>query len=333
MRSAIDAFLRTRKGMLMSIPVIDADTVRSALGMSACIDLMRDTQAALSRGDIELPLRSILPVGEGAGFFGVMPGEVGPAGLFGAKLVSLYPQNPARGIAAIQGYILLFDNSDGTPKALVEAASVTAIRTAAASGAATRVLAREDAHTLALLGYGVQAESHLEAMSVVRDIREVRVWGPSVGKARAFALRHARDGIGLRAVETPGDAVRGADIVCAVSNASDPLIRSSDVSPGTHLNMVGAHTAKDREVDGETVGRSRVYTEVTAFALAEAGDLLLAIEEGHFTEGRILGEIGALFEGLIEGRTNDDEITLYENLGNTAQDVAAAGYVAEQVAV
>ena len=315
----------------MSIPVIDADTVRSRLSMSACIDLMEDTQAAISRGDIHLPLRSILPVGEGKGFFGVMPGEVGTATLFGAKLVSLYPGNPAKGLAAIQGYILLFDNSDGMPKALVEAASITAMRTAAASGAATRVLAREDAHSLALLGYGVQAESHLEAMGVVRDIREVRVWGPSIDRARAFAARHARDGLKLEAVETPGDAVRGADIVCAVSNASDPLIRSSDVSPGAHLNMVGAHTAKDREVDGETVGRSRVYTEVTAFALAEAGDLLLAIEEGNFSEGRILGEIGALYEGSIEGRTGDDDITLYENLGNTAQDVAAAGYVAEKI--
>ena len=315
----------------MSIPVIDADSVRSRLSMSACIDLMEDTQAAISRGDIHLPLRSILPVGEGKGFFGVMPGEVGTATLFGAKLVSLYPGNPAKGLAAIQGYILLFDNSDGTPKALVEAASITAMRTAAASGAATRALARENAHSLALLGYGVQAESHIEAMGVVRDIREVRVWGPSIDKARTFAARHARTGLKLEAVETPGEAVRGADIVCAVSNASDPLILNSDVSPGAHLNMVGAHTAKDREVDGETVGRSRVYTEVTAFALAEAGDLLLAIEEGNFSEGQILGEIGALYEGSIEGRTGDDEITLYENLGNTAQDVAAAGYVADKV--
>lgn len=316
---------------MMSIPVIDADTVRSRLKMSACIDLMEDTQAAISREDIHLPLRSILPVGEGTGFFGVMPGEVGKAGLFGAKLVSVYPRNPAKGIAAIQGYILLFDNSDGTPRALVEAASITAIRTAAASGAATRALARKDACSLALLGYGVQARSHLEAMRVVRDVREVRVWGPSIDKARAFAARHARDGLKLEAVAMPADAVQGADIVCAVSNASDPLIRYSDVSPGAHLNMVGAHTAKDREVDGETVGRSRVYTEVTAFALAEAGDLLLAIEEGYFSEERILGEIGALFEGSIDGRTGDDEITLYENLGNTAQDVAAAGYVADKI--
>lgn len=316
----------------MSIPIIDADTVRSTLSMSTCIDLMQETQASISRGDIHLPLRSILPVGEGAGFFGVMAGEVGRVGLFGAKLVSLYPGNPAQGLAAIQGYILLFDHVDGAPKALVEAASITAIRTAAASGAATRALARKDARSLALLGYGVQAESHLQAMGVVRDIREVRVWGPSIDRARAFAARHAREGLALQAVESPGDAVRGADIVCAVSNASDPLIRSRDVSPGAHLNMVGAHTAKHREVDGETVGRSRVYTEVTAFALAEAGDLLLAIEEGEFSQREILGEIGALFEGLIDGRTGNDDITLYENLGNTAQDVSAAGYVADKVA-
>ena len=169
-------------------------------------------------------------------------------------------------------------------------------------------------------------------MSAVRDIREVRVWGPSIDKARAFATRHMRHGLRIEAVGTPGDAVRGADIVCAVSSASDPLIRSRDVSPGAHLNMVGAHTPKDREVDGETVGRSRVYTEVTAFALAEAGDLLLAIEEGHFSQDRILGEIGEVFDGTLEGRSGEVDITLYENLGNTAQDLVAAGYVAEKMA-
>ncbi|MCY4199071.1 MAG: ornithine cyclodeaminase family protein [Gammaproteobacteria bacterium] len=309
----------------MAISVIDAATVKHTLTMPACIDLMEKIQTAISLGEIDLPLRSIQPVGQGAGFFGVMPGEVGSSALFGAKLFSHYPGNPSKGIAAIQGYVMLFDGASGTPKALVDAASITAIRTAAASGAATRRLARENASVLALLGYGVQAESHLEAMCSVRDICEVRVWGPSFDKAHAFAARYEA-GL-VRPVRTAADAVRGAHIVCAVSNASEPLIVVRDVSAGMHLNMVGAHTPHDREVDGETVGKARVYTEITKFALAEAGDLIRAIEEGAFSEERIVGEIGEVFAGTAPGRTSEDEVTLYENLGNAAQDLAAAGFV------
>ena len=313
----------------MSISVLDADSVRRHLSMSVCIDLVQETQIAISRGEIEIPLRSTLPVDEGRATFLVMPGEVGESGTFGAKLLSIYPDNPAQGLAAIQGYVLLFDAADGTPSALVDAASITAIRTAAASAAATRALARLDASRLALLGYGVQAESHLEAMCAVRHIREVRVWGPNIEKARAFAARHERPELIIEAVEIAGEAVRGADLVCAVSNARDPLIVANDVSPGTHLNLVGAHKPNGREADAETLARSRVYTEVTKFALAEAGDLILAIEEGVLSASEIRGEIGEVFAGTLAGRTSEGEITLYKSLGNTAQDLASAAYVVE----
>ena len=314
----------------MPIRVIEAESVRRVLTMSDCIDLMEATQAAISRSENGLPLRSILPVGEGPGFFGVMPCVAGESGRFGAKLISLYAGNAAKGQAAIQGYVIVFDNVSGAPQALVEAASITAIRTAAASAAASRRLAREDASVLALLGYGVQAESHLEAMRCVRDIREVRVWGPSLQKARAFAARHDHDGPEVAPVKSASDAVRGAHIVCAVSNASDPVVRSQDVSPGAHLNMVGAHRPHDREVDTATVERARVYTEITRFALAEAGDLILAMREGSFSQHDIVGEIGQVFAGAVPGRTRDDEITLYENLGNAAQDLATAAFVADR---
>ena len=311
----------------MSISVLDADSVRRLLSMSVCIDLMQETQIAISQGEIKIPLRATLPVHEGKASFLVMPGEVGEPGIFGAKLLSIYPDNPAQGLAAIQGYVMLFDAADGSPKALVDAASLTAIRTAAASAAATRALAKLDASRLGLLGYGVQAESHLEAMCAVRHIREVRVWGPNIERARAFAARHQRPEPIIEAVETASEAVRDADVVCAVSNARDPLIVAHDVSPGAHLNLVGAHKPNGREADAETLSRSRVYTEVTEFALAEAGDLILAIEEGVFRTSAILGEIGEVFAGTLAGRTRKDEITLYKSLGNTAQDLAAAAYV------
>ena len=183
----------------MNIPLIDKETVVRILEMPACIDLMATTQAAISRGEIELALRSSLPIAEVAGRFLVMPGVLPQAGVFGAKLATLYPENPARGLPTVQGHIALFDEGAGVPLAVVEAGSVTAIRTAAASGAATRMLARRDASTLAILGCGVQAQTHLEAMLAVRPVRQVRVWGRDFDKAGAFAARQS-DRVGVPVV-------------------------------------------------------------------------------------------------------------------------------------
>ena len=311
---------------MTNIPYFDADAVRRLLPMDACIELMAETQAAISRGEITLPLRAFLPVAEGRGGMGVMPGEIDSA--FGAKLIALYPGNPAEGRPAIQGVIVVFDPATGTPAAVVDGASVTATRTAAASAAATRALAREDACVLALLGYGVQAETHLEAMRCVRPIREVRVWGPSLNKAQRFAERHSTPARPVTAVNSSQKAVDGADLVCAVSASSEPIIEGRWLSSDCHLNLVGAHSPTTREADGETMARSRVFTEITKFAMAESGDILIAIKEGHIAETDLCGEIGDVIEGRIEGRRTDSEITLYVSLGNTAQDLAAANLIA-----
>ena len=308
-------------------PFFDADTVRRVLRMDACIDLMADTQAAISRGEISLPLRSFLPVAEGRGDLGMMPGEIHSA--FGAKLIALFPGNPAEGRRAIQGVIVVFNRDTGTPSAIVDGASVTAIRTAAASGAATRALAREDAGILALLGYGVQADTHLEAMCCVRPVREVRVWGPSLEKAQHFAERHSIAGRPVTAMNASRDAVAGADLVCSVSAAYEPIIKGRWLSPGCHLNLVGAHSPKTREADGKTLGRARVFTEITQFAMAESGEILMAIQEGHIAADDLCGEIGEVIDDRTEGRRSDDEITLYVSLGNTAQDLAAAHFIVE----
>ena len=312
----------------MNAPFLDSKTVFRNLDMPACIDLMAATQAAISRGDIELPLRSMLPIADGAGHFGVMPGEIRANGVFGAKLVTLFPENPARGIPNVQGYILLFNRTDGSPLALVEASSVTALRTAAASGAATRLLAREDASVLAVLGCGVLAATHLEAMLAVRPVRDVRIWGRNLDKATAFAERHAdQGGAQLRAVADAAEAVADADLVCTVTGSYTPILEGGWLSPGAHVNLVGAHSPSTREADSVVLERGRVYTEITEFALAEAGDLLLAIEAGRFARSDIVGEIGQAIDGGIPGRTSNNEITVYKSLGNIAQDLAAAHFV------
>ena len=209
----------------------------------------------------------------------------------------------------------------------MDAASLTAIRTAAASGAATRVLARADAENLALLGYGVQAASHLEAMRAVRPIRNVRVWGPSPEKAAAFAERHSDEHLLVQAAPSAEAAITAADIICAVTASETPVIEGRWLSEGCHVNLVGAHTATTREADSDTLARARVFTEITEFALAEAGDLLLAVEEGALTLAAVAGEIGSVFAGNLSGREHDDQITLYKNLGNVAQDLVAAYHV------
>jgi ornithine cyclodeaminase len=313
-----------------SIPVFDADQVQALLPMSACIDLLTELHGSISSDELQLPLRTGVPLPfepEGTNSLLVMPGALPEPAIFGAKLLSLYPANGNSELPVIQGHVLLFDGLNGRPLALVDAASLTAIRTAAASAAATRALARPDASSLALLGYGVQAASHLEAMRCVRPITQVRVWGPNPEKAQAFAAAQDDGNLSVQAASSAESAIDGADLICAVSAATTPIIAGHRLAPGCHLNLVGAHTATSREADGETLARARVFTEITEFALAEAGDLLLAMEEGKITQAQVAGEIGAVFNGDLAGREHDDQITLYKNLGNVAQDLAAAHHV------
>lgn len=318
--------------MSAALPVFAADQVRLRLPMATCIDLLTDLHAAISRGEVELPLRTGVPLPfepAGSNALLVMPGALTNPAVFGAKLLSIYPGNgqAVPPSPVIQGHVLLFDGAGGAPLALVDAASLTAIRTAAASGAATRVLARADAENLALLGYGVQAASHLEAMRAVRPIRNVRVWGPSPEKAAAFAERHSDEHLLVQAAPSAEAAITAADIICAVTASATPVIEGRWLSEGCHINLVGAHTATTREADGDTLARARVFTEITEFALAEAGDLLLAVEEGALTLAAVAGEIGSVFAGNLSGREHDDQITLYKNLGNVAQDLVAAYHV------
>jgi len=198
---------------------------------------------------------------------------------------------------------------------------------------ATRALAREDAATLALLGYGVQAEYHLRAMQAVRPLRRVLVWGRSKEKAQAFVEQNAaRAGIEIHAAPDARTAVEKADIVCTVSSSPSPILEGKWLRPGTHLNLVGAFTPATREVDSETIHRARLFVEIREFALREAGELLIPIEQGELTADHIVGEIADVLTGSIPGRTKPSEITAYKSLGNTAQDLATATYAYERAA-
>lgn len=304
-----------------------ADVVR-LLEMPACIDVMAGALRATSRGDAVLPLRSMVWQPDRSGMIGLMPGYLAEPASFGLKVVSIFPGNHAAGYDSHQGVVMLFDLAHGTPLAILDASSITAIRTAAVSGVATRALARDDAGDLAILGAGVQAASHLAAMRAVRPLRRVRVWSRDAARAWAFAASHS-DAIGLaiEAVATPRAAVEGADLVCTTTAAREPIVEGAWLSPGAHVNAVGACVAAARELDTAAVAGARLIVDRRESALAEAGDFLIPRAEGAIGDDHIAGELGDVLLGRVPGRRAPDERTLFKSLGIAIEDLAAAHYV------
>ena len=303
----------------VSLLIINRQTVRDLLPMAACVDLMDEAMSALSRGDTSQLLRQILPLGGGAAF-GVMPGA-SPEG-FGAKLISVYPGNFAKGLQSHQGFVALFDPASGAPVAILHAGEITAIRTAAASAAATRALARPDATRLAILGYGEQAETHLHAMACVRPLSAVAVWGRSPDRAAAFAERMSGHlGIAVESAPSVEAAVSDADIVCAVSASPEPILEGRWIAPGAHVNLVGSSTAATREADDALVVRGRLFADDRQGVLAQGGEVIHAMAAGLIDESHVLAEIGEVIAGTRPGRLTDQDVTVYKSLGAVTQDL------------
>ena len=311
--------------------VLTHDDVAALLPMPEAIEVVARAMKGVSDRSAELPLRSVVPVG-GDNRMGVMPGAIADPACFGVKLVSLFPDNPARGLSSHRGAIVLFEAETGGAVAMMDASLLTAIRTAAASAVATRALARAEAANLALIGYGEQAEHHLHAMMAVRPITRVAVAGRSAEKAAEFAERAAADypdaaftsGTDLRA------AVEGADIVCTVTAAQTPIVSGDWVQPGAHVNVVGSSIPSMREVDDRMVERGAIWVDYLPSTLAQAGEIVEMIAAGRFSEDDIKGEIGALLSGDIPGRSDAGQITVYRSLGVAAQDLAAAHHVLDR---
>jgi ornithine cyclodeaminase len=286
--------------------------------------LVRQAMIALSRGETRQLLRSIIPLGEGR-MFGIMPGALGERAFFGAKVLSVFPENFAKGMQSHQGVIVLFEGEGGVPVAIIHAGEVTAIRTAAASAIATDALARDDATRLALIGYGEQALTHARAISKVRPLSGVTVWGRAPERAQAFADK-LRDELGLpvNACATAEAALAYADIVCTVSAAKEPVVLSRWVKPGTHLNVVGSSYAGPVEIDNALVARARFIADYREGVLAQGAEFLRAKQAGLVGDDHVVGEIGQVLGGTLEGRQSADQITIYKSLGHVVQDLAAA---------
>jgi ornithine cyclodeaminase len=312
----------------MEITVLNQDEVRELLPMSECIEVMEAALASLARGDVLLPMRQITWLPDGSSALATMPAYAGHLGAVGVKVITVFPGNEGTELDAHQGAVLLFEAERGRPLLLCDATEVTAIRTAAVSGVATKHLSREDAGAVAILGSGTQARSHLEAMLAVRDVRSVRVWSRNEGHARAFAdwASEAR-GVRIEAAPTAEDALREADLVCTTTSAREPVLLGEWLRPGTHVNAVGFSGRSGRELDTDAVARARLYVDRRESAVNEKGDVVIPLEEGAIGEDHIVGELGEVLEGRAPGRSSPEEITLFESAGLAIEDLAAAHYL------
>ncbi|MBL8770448.1 MAG: ornithine cyclodeaminase family protein [Phenylobacterium sp.] len=304
--------------------IIDRDEVARKLTYELCIPLVREAMIAFSKGVTRQHLRSILPLGP-KGVFGIMPGALGEGAMFGAKLISVYPGNFAKGVQSHQGVVVLFDGETGAPVCVAHAGEITAIRTAAASAVATDALARPEAAAMAILGYGEQATTHARAIAKVRRLSKIAVWGRDAGRATAFAARMGAElGLPVAAADSVEAAVADADIITAVTNAREPILRGAWVAPGAHVNLVGSSGPGPTEVDHDLVVRSRFIADSREGVLAQGAEFLYAKAAGLVGDDHVVGEIGQVLAGDLPGRQSADQITVYKSLGHVVQDLAAA---------
>jgi alanine dehydrogenase len=312
----------------MALRILNQREVTRLLPMAECIEAMAGALRALAGDRAQLPLRTVVRLADGRSFFGVMPAELQDPPAFGAKIISVFPGNEGTSLDSHQGVVLLFDVRNGAPEALLDASSITAIRTAAVSGVATRALALPDAGDLAILGSGVQARTHLEAMAVVCRLRRVRVWSRRAESAASFA-QWSRDRLRIEVepVSDPAEAVKGADLICTVTASPEPVLRGQWIRPGCHVNAAGSSTRATRELDTAAVVRGKLVVDRRESALNEAGDFLIPRAEGAVSDGHILGELGEVLLNRVQPRTDPADITIFKSLGLAIEDLAAGELV------
>ncbi len=312
----------------MEILVLSYEDVIELIPISKCIDIISSALADLARGQVYLPLRTMVRPPDGKGLMSLMPAYIsGKEPVFGLKSICVFPNNRSVGKDAHQGSVLLFSPETGELLAVLNASAITAIRTAAVSGVATNILARKDAQILGIIGAGVQARTHLAAIAAVRPIKQVKIMDKFYENAQKYVNElSASYPFPIIAVETGEEAVRDADIIITVTNSSEPVLRRNWIAPGAHLNAVGACSPNAREIDTATVLASKLYVDRKESTLNEAGDYILAGKEGAIGPNHIRGEIGELLIGKVSGRTSDEEITLFKALGLAVEDLATAQY-------
>src|SRR5437763_6156739 len=311
----------------MIMRFFDAAEVERLLDYPGCIAAWRRAMIALSSGERPQPLRQIFTVGRND-MFGTMPGELAALSAFGAKLVSVFadPDRPRR--TRHQGVVVAYDGATGAVSCIADAEPVTKIRTACATAAATDALARADVQVLAVFGTGLQAQSHLRAVTLVRPFREILLWGRSPERTREFDRQMSKElDRPVTAVSDGREAAANADVICTVTSSAEPVLLAEWVKPGTHVNLVGSSYLGPVEVDTALVAKARYVADYRPGVLAQAAELAVAREAGAIGDTHVIGEIGEVFAGRVAGREHDEQITIYKSLGHVVQDLAAAAYL------
>jgi len=313
----------------MGFLVLTESDVQRLLPLAECVEVMAEALAGLARDELHQPLRMVVRPPDSSNLMGLMPSHRAlPEPAYGLKVVCIFPDNPKRGLDAHQGAVILFDGETGEVRALANASAVTAIRTAAVSGLATKLLARPDARKLALFGAGVQARWHLAAMATVCELERALVWSRSRDSARAFADEAgARYAFPVEAAESAEAALRDADLIVTATTAREPVVRREWVAEGAHINAVGACFPTSRELDTATVASASLYVDRRESALNEAGDYVIAAQEGAIGPEHIRAELGELLIGAAEGRTSAQELTVFKSLGIAVEDLAAVEFL------
>ncbi len=313
-----------------SVRVLSRDDIRQTVTMLQAIALMREAFASLSAGSVSVPVRGSVEMAPDRARGLIMPVYSSAMKRYGVKLVTLTDGNPVRGLPFIQGLMIVFDSETGTPLGLMDAGFVTALRTGAASGLATDLLARRDASVAVIFGAGTQARTQLEGIAGVRDLKKVYVFSLNEGDSRTFAGEmEARLGVNVVAT-AKRDVVSEADIICTATTSKEPVFRDEDLKAGVHINGIGSYKPEAREIPGETIARGTVVVDSRESALSEAGDLIIPMHQGLFKRESLHGEIGEVVLGKRRGRSTSDEITVFKSVGNAVQDLALSAAILKE---
>jgi len=316
----------------LKILIVNKSEIKKSIAMLDCVEIMKNLFIQLENGIVNNPLRKAMLLPEDfRGLLSMMPGYNLQENIMGIKTVSVYPENSKIGLESHQGTVTLFDLNNGTPLAIMDASQITAIRTAAASAVATKALANSNSNILAIIGSGVQADSHIEAMDAILDLKEVRVWSRNKNNVRKFInIQNKKYSASFIHSESICKALENADVVCATTSTNKPIISSNYLTKGMHINAVGSSVKNSRELDGEAMKLSKLYVDKIESTINESGDFLIAKKEGFIDNNHIIGSIGSVLTNKVNGRKSKDDITLFKSLGLSVEDIATAFFIYEK---
>ena len=316
----------------MNPSFIGKEEIAALLPMQECIDVMESTFRALANGECLQPLRSIMCLPDKTGLLGMMPGYAEGPGVMGIKLITVFHANKKSGYPSHQGIVVLFDAKHGQPLMLFDAIEITAIRTAAVSALATRVLSRENSERLAIIGAGEQAQRHIESILLVREIKEIWIWNRNEANAEALRKKiSAQRDIPVQVTKTAQQAVENADIICTVTSSPEALVMGDWISRGSHINAVGSSTPFSRELDTAAIVRATLFTDRYESIFNEAGDFLIPKKEGAITDDHVKAELGEVLTTSKKGRESNEQITIFKSLGIAVEDIFSAWHIYQKI--